>query len=760
INRLKESVKQLEEREGVAATNSGDDAPIKGRSMDEGDATTERVSEETEEMATVLTSMDAATVLAKKSEHNIDFHPMVDFVAASPLRYALTVKPTVYVSHLRQFWSTARIETKKEGTKILAIVDGIVRTVSESSLRQNLKLQDEEGISSLPDAKLFENLTLMGYNISPNQKFTFQKGQLSHQWKYLIHTIMQCLSPKSIGFNEFSSNIATALVCLATSRTYNFCKMIFDGLVKNVNNKVLKFLMYPRFLTMCLRMSQFGQITHTQTYVVPFHTKKLFTTLRMNSPSFSGRTVPLFAAILVHQGEGSGTPAEPHQTPSPEAQTLSHTTHPSSSHPPITTTSIPTVTSIETTPIRQYTRRTRIAQSSVPPTIEDEPASPQRDVSQGEACPTDSGFIADQDRATIAKSSTLSHDSAPWATSFAVGEDKLLAKFQTQEVEINRLKERVKTLEDKEGVIVDRSGDDAPIKGRRIDEHEVTTERLSSDTEEVPTGSGSIPTAGPPAAEVPTGSDVVATASSVFATANVVTPVTRRKGKEKEDQRRAEQISRDAEIARIHAEEELQSMINGLDSNNETIAKYLEEYRQFSLELPLERRIELISDLVKDFRGMTFEEVEAKFNSVCKQMEDFIPMGSKKEAERIKRKEVPEEKAKEMMNLVPIEEVYVEALQVKHPIIDWKVHLEGQRNYWKITRLEVKETLSTRPPTSNKEMELWVELSRLYEPNEEDQLQRQRNLYACGEGLPSEEGSSTCDDLLQTSSGELLTDGK
>nr|GEY91451.1 hypothetical protein [Tanacetum cinerariifolium] len=74
--------------------------------------------------------------------------------------------------------------------------------------------------------------------------------------------------------------------------------------------------------------------------------------------------------------------------------------------------------------------------------------------------------------------------------------------------------------------------------------------------------------------------------------------------------------------------------------------------------------------------------------------------------------EVPEENVKEMMQLVPIEKVYVEALQVKHPIIDWKVHTEGQRSYWKITR----------PPTSDKEMELWVELSRLYEPDDEDQL--------------------------------------
>nr|GEW40517.1 retrovirus-related Pol polyprotein from transposon TNT 1-94 [Tanacetum cinerariifolium] len=62
--------------------------------------------------------------IVEKSEHNVDFHPIVDFVEASPLR----------------------IETTKEGTKILATVDGILRTVTESSLRRNLKLQDEEGI--------------------------------------------------------------------------------------------------------------------------------------------------------------------------------------------------------------------------------------------------------------------------------------------------------------------------------------------------------------------------------------------------------------------------------------------------------------------------------------------------------------------------------------------------------------------------------------------------------------------------------------
>nr|GEZ85899.1 hypothetical protein [Tanacetum cinerariifolium] len=429
-------------------------------------------------------------------------------------------------------------------------------------------------------------------------------------------------------------------------------------------------------------------------------------------------------------GEGSGTPTEPHYTPSPKAPPPSPPTHSSPTLPPITTTSIPAVTS---------------------------PAA-------------DEGSM----QKTISKLTAL-------CASLQRQHFELLAKFQAQEVEINMLKERVKLLEDRDGVDAQRSRDDAPIKGRSLDEREATAERISDDSEEmatvltsmdaatvlaggiadVPTGSGSIPTASPPADEVHTGSDVVPTASPVFSTATVVTPYRRRKGKEvmvesetlkkqrvqeqidaqvakeleeqleREDQRRSKQIARDAKIIRIHAEEELQIMIDGLDRNNETVAKYLQKYHQFASELPIKRRIELINDLVK------YQDNYAK-------IEDFVPMGLKEEAERFKRKgisfeqesakkqkiseevpkevkshdEVPKEKVKEMMQLVPIEEVYVEALQVKHPIIDWK-HLDREdlNQLWRL----VKETLSNRPPTSDKKIKLWVELSRLYEPDHEDQ---------------------------------------
>nr|GEY59103.1 hypothetical protein [Tanacetum cinerariifolium] len=289
-------------------------------------------------------------------EFNSDFYPMVDFIAASPLRH-------------------------------------------------NLKLRDEDGIVSIPDTKLFENLTLMGF------------GPL-------------------LGSKQ-----------------------------------------------------------------------------RTREPIFS----------LPWMGEGSGTPTAPHHTPSPEVDT-SHPTTSSIPLPSIPTAPIPPVTQPDTIPIRQYTRRARISQSSTLPTVADEPASLVRHVTTvlagGINVPTGRGFIPTD---------------GPPATIISTGSE-------AQEEEIVKLKERVQVLEDREGVPATQSGDDAPIKGRSINEGEAAAERISNDSEEVarvltsidaatvlaggidvPIGSGLIPTAGPPATVISTGSKVGPTASPI---------VTRRKGKE------------------------------------------------------------------------------------------------------------------------------------------------------------------------------------------------------------------------------------
>nr|GEV92025.1 hypothetical protein [Tanacetum cinerariifolium] len=381
--------------------------------------------------------------------------------------------------------------------------------------------------------------------------------------------------------------------------------------------------------------------------------------------------------MLVHQGEGSGTPTEPHHTPSPEAHQSSPTAPSSPSLPPATTKIIPTVIPTDIPTLRQYSKRARIAQSSAFSTAADEPASPLGDDSQCEAFPTIFG-LAKQDRENIIKTSTLPHDSPPWVTSLAADEGS-----------------------------AEPSGEDATIKGRilEIGEEaglEKSTERCSNDTKELVNVLTSLDAASiltsrvqvvsiPPATEVSTVS--VPTGSGKEKMVESDTPKKKKLQEQidvqvaremeeqmaREDQRRNEQIARDAEIARIYAEEELQMMIDGLDRNNEVIARHLHAYEQAAAELTIGEKIELIYELVKyqdhhskilkyqaqqskplskkqqrefymsvlkshsgwktkHFKGMLLEEIREMFIPVWKQIEDFVPMASKEEGERFKRK--------------------------------------------------------------------------------------------------------------------------
>ncbi|GKB60900.1 hypothetical protein Tco_0917086 [Tanacetum coccineum] len=115
----------------------------------------------------------------QKSTGSEEFHQIVDFLADSHIRYALTANPTIYASLIEHFWQTTTVETENIGEQQLSvIVDGQTIAITEASVRIHLQLADADGISSLPDTKIFKQLTLMGY-VSNDDKLTFQKGPSS-----------------------------------------------------------------------------------------------------------------------------------------------------------------------------------------------------------------------------------------------------------------------------------------------------------------------------------------------------------------------------------------------------------------------------------------------------------------------------------------------------------------------------------------------------------------------------------------------------
>ncbi|GJX34962.1 hypothetical protein Tco_0246519 [Tanacetum coccineum] len=210
-----------------------------------------------------------------------------------------------------------QVKTVNGEVQLQALVDRKKIIITESTVRRDLQLEDAEGVDCLPNATIFEQIALMEYE-QVSQKLTFYKAFFSPQWKFLIHTILQCLSPKTTGWNEFSSNIASAIICLATNQKFNFSKLIFESMVKNLDN-VGKFLMYPRFIQVFLNKQLDGVSNHKRIYVTPSHTKKNFRNIRRVGKGFSGRETPLFPTMMVQvqqeQDEGSAMPTDPQHTP-------------------------------------------------------------------------------------------------------------------------------------------------------------------------------------------------------------------------------------------------------------------------------------------------------------------------------------------------------------------------------------------------------------------------------------------------------------
>nr|GEU44874.1 hypothetical protein [Tanacetum cinerariifolium] len=189
------------------------------------------------------------------------------------IKYALTVNPNIYVSCIKQFWTTVAVKKVNGVTRLQALVDKKKVVVTEASIRDVLRLDDAEGVECLPNEEIFAELARMGYE-KPSTKLTFYKAFFSSQWKFLIHTILQCMSAKRTSWNEFSSSMASAVICLSSCRKFNFSKYIFDSLVRNVDSPT-KFYMYPRFLQLIIR-KQVGDLSpHTTKYTSPALTQKV-----------------------------------------------------------------------------------------------------------------------------------------------------------------------------------------------------------------------------------------------------------------------------------------------------------------------------------------------------------------------------------------------------------------------------------------------------------------------------------------------------
>ncbi|GJT40634.1 hypothetical protein Tco_0940499 [Tanacetum coccineum] len=182
----------------------------------------------------------------EKPEESNGFKEIIDFLNASSVQYALTVNPTIHTSCIEQFRTTAKVKMINGERQLQALVDKKKVIITETSIRSDLNLEDTGGTDYLPTDTIFEELARMG--------------------------------AKTTAWHEFSSTMASAIICLATNQNFNLSKYIFDAMLGDMSH-------------------------HKKDYVNPSHTKKIFTNIKREGKDFSGRVTPLFATMMVQANQ-------------------------------------------------------------------------------------------------------------------------------------------------------------------------------------------------------------------------------------------------------------------------------------------------------------------------------------------------------------------------------------------------------------------------------------------------------------------------
>nr|GEX43292.1 xylulose kinase-1 [Tanacetum cinerariifolium] len=135
-----------------------------------------------------------------KSDASEGFHQIIDFLNGSSIKYALTVNPNIYVSIIKQFWTTVDVKKVNDIMRLQALVNRKKVVVTEATIGEVLRLDDAEGVECLPNEEIFAEFARMGYE-KPSTKLTssmasavicLSSGDLStHTTKYTFPALAQ-----------------------------------------------------------------------------------------------------------------------------------------------------------------------------------------------------------------------------------------------------------------------------------------------------------------------------------------------------------------------------------------------------------------------------------------------------------------------------------------------------------------------------------------------------------------------------------------
>ncbi|GJW08106.1 hypothetical protein Tco_1570529 [Tanacetum coccineum] len=584
---------------------------------------------------------------SNQREVNI-FHQIVDFLHTSHIKYALTENPTIHV--IQQFWQTASASTNKNGEmEITTTINGRVKTVTEASIRRHLKLDDSDGISTLPNTKIFEQLALIG------------------------------------------------------------------------------------------------------TYIAPTLTHKLFSNMRRASKGYTGVDIPLFPIMLVQgpnlQGQGSTIQSDSHH---------STTSAPSTSKPPTSPPSMQTThVAEEAATLSHGSPLLRVHSLG-----SDKGSMTHHEwmlIMKVKRLEKEVKLKKSRRRAKI----VVSDDEDAEKDTSKQGRSKI--KYIDQDAGVSLVQIDAKDqgrFEDETDTQVSAHGEAHSQGSQPEDQLGVfSAAKILADVARVhtysrrrrivSTGSGEISTA---EESVSTTGDSMPVNTASMDQGSIPSPsASKDKGKaimpKSEPEQATTKLKQRQEIVGYEAAIRLQEQLDEEESNRIARDAEVSQRLQEEIDASERQRMAQVQQAAQGFTDGEWDDILARvaadedlvkeiFEATMRRVQSFVPMDSELEVQRLKRagqeifketakrqnieeasgsseeqlakkeKELSEEELQKLMMIVPVEEVYVEALQ---------------RELDKLWSL-VKERFSSTDPTDDKERILWVELKRLFEPDIDDIL--------------------------------------
>nr|GEW34648.1 hypothetical protein [Tanacetum cinerariifolium] len=499
-----------------------------------------------------------------------------------------------------QFWATATIKKVNDVVQLQALIDGKKVVVTEDVIRQDLHLDDADG-------------------------------------KFLIHTLVQCVSAKRTAWNVFIFSMASAIICLAT----------VDDLT-----------------------------SHNTKYTSPALTQKVFVNMRRVEEDDDILTAP---TPPTPTNAPSSPLQDPIPTPPPAQPATPHATPPQEQ---------PTATFISFMSLLNTLMET-CATLSQKGRIDQDVSAATKDVSAAE--PT----VFDDEKVTMTMAQKLIKMKAKKAKLL---DEQIAQRFHDEEIKKDAARDKQEKDDLERAQALQKQYDD---KEENIDWNAIAEQILEKHLD------------------------------------NIRKYQSLKKKPDSIAQARKNMIIYLKNMAGYKMEH-----FRGM--NYDKVKPIFErEYKKVQTLFKPDKDVEEPTKKIVA-KETLFQESFKKLKAVKVSGSD-----STQETPSNDTKEMSKEDVKNILEIVPVFEFKVEALQVKYPIIDWEILSEGSRIYWKIIRVGgiieayqsfkdilkgfdkedlvalwslVKEKFSSAVPNVDKEKALWVELKRLFKPNAEDVL--------------------------------------